>query len=76
MTIQEKVKRKFKSPAYLKLPRDLREVSGKCGFNITQNGNQKFTYKQTGLIIRNRFSCQRYTVYKGDIKDISGSREY
>ena len=75
-SIQDRVKQAFKSAAYLKLSRDLREASGKCGFNITQNGNQKFTYKRTGLIIRNRFSCQRYTVYKGDSKEISGSREY
>ena len=41
-----------------------------------KNGNQKFTYKNTGLVIRNRFFCQRYTVYKGDTKEISGSWEY
>ena len=76
MTIQDKVKQKFKSAAYLKLSRDLREASGKCEFNITQNGNQKFTYKRTGLIIRNRFSCQRFTVYKGESKEISGTKEY
>ena len=76
MTVQDKAKQKFKSAAYLKLSRDLREASGICGFNITQNGNHKFTYKRTGLKIRNRFSCQRYTVYKGESKEISGSKEY
>ena len=76
MTLQDKVKQEFKSAAYLKLSRNIREASGKCGFNITQNGNQKFTYKRTGLIIRNRFSYQRYTVYKGNSKEIIGSREY
>ena len=43
MTIQDRVKQTFKSNGYLKLSRDLREASGKCGFNISQNGNQKFT---------------------------------
>ena len=76
MAIQDKVKQKFKSTSYIKLSKDLREASGKCGFNITQNGNQKFAYKNKGLVIRNRFSCQRYTVYKGSTKEISGSREY
>ena len=76
MTVQDKVKQKFKSTSYIKLSKDLREASSKCGFNITRNGNQKFTYKNTGLVIRNRFSCQRYTVYKGGTKEISGSREY
>ena len=63
MTVQDKVKQKFKSTSYIKLSKDLREASSKCGFNITRNGNQKFTYKNTGLVIRNRFSCQRYTLH-------------
>ena len=57
MTVQERVKQNFKSSSYIKLSKNLREASGKCGFNITQNGNQKFTYKKSGLVIRNRFSC-------------------
>ena len=76
MTTQEQVQRKFKSEAYMKLSKDLRDECGQCGFNITQNGNQKFQYKPSGLVVRNRFSCQRYTLYKGSTKEISGSREY
>ena len=30
----------------------------------------------TGLIIRNRFSCQRCTVYKVESKEISYTRKY
>ena len=71
-----KVKLKFNSAIHIRLFKDFREVSGKCGFNITQNGDQKLTYKKTWLIIRNRFSCQRYTVYKDDTWEISSSREY
>ena len=76
MTIQEQVHRKFKSESYMKLSKDLRDACVQCGFNITQNGNQKFQYKPSGLVVRNRFSCQRYTLYKGTTKEISGSREY
>ena len=76
VTIKEKVQLKFKSKPYIKLCKDLREASGKCGFHIVQNGNQKIDLKRNGLKIRNRFSCQRYSVYKGTKKDITGNREY
>ena len=36
MTVKDKVKQKFKSASYIKLSKDLREASGKCGFNTTQ----------------------------------------
>ena len=65
ITIKEKVQRKFKSQPYIKLCKDLREASGKCGFHIVQNGNQKIDLKKNSLKIRNWFSCQRYSVYKG-----------
>ena len=42
-----KVKLKFNSAIHIRLFKDFREVSGKCGFNITQNGDQKLTYKKT-----------------------------
>ena len=77
MTVNEQVQRKFKSESYINLSKDLRDACGQCGFNITQNGNQKFLYKTSGLVIRNRFSCQRYTLYKGSTtREISGSRDY
>ena len=75
-TIQEKVQSKFKSSSYMKLSRDLRQACATSGFNIVLNGNQKFNLKRTGLQIRSRFSCQRYTLYKGSKKDITGNREY
>ena len=75
-TIKQKVQMKFKSQPYVKLCKDLREACGKCGFHIVQNGNQKIDLKKNGLKIRNRFSCQRYSVYKGGKKDITGNRDY
>ena len=75
-TMKQKVQMKFKSQPYINLCKDLREASGKCGFHIVQNGNQKIDLKKNGLRIRNRFSCQRYSVYKGSKKDITGNREY
>ena len=33
-------------------------------------------FKKTGLKIRNRFCCQRYSVYKGNRKDITGIYEF
>ena len=76
VTVKEKVQLKFKSKPYIKLCKDLGEASGKCGFHIVQNGNQKIDLKKNGLKIRNRFSCQRCSVYKGTKKDITGNREY
>ena len=58
------------------MSKHLQDACGQCGFNITENGNQKFQYKTSGLVMRNRFSCQRYTLYKGTTKEISGLREY
>ena len=75
-SVKEKVQTKFKSDAYMRLCRDLREASGKCGFLIVQNGNQKIHLKKNGLKIRNRFCCQRYAVYKGNKKDITGNYEF
>ena len=57
------------------LCRDLREASGQCGFHIVQNGNHKID-KKTDLKIRNRFCCQRYSVNKGNKKDITGNYEF
>ena len=74
--LKQKVQSKFKSDAYLKLSKDLREASGQCGFHIVQNGNQKIDLKRNGLKIRNRFCCQRYSVYKGQKKDITGVKDY
>ena len=54
----------------------MREASGNCGFNIIQNGNQKIDLKKQGRKIRNRISCQRYSVYKGTKKDITDGNEY
>ena len=68
ISVKDRVQTKFKSEAYLKLCRDLREASGKCGFHIVQNGNQKIDLKRTGLKIRNRICCLRYCVYKGNKK--------
>ena len=76
ITIKEKVQMKFKSQPYVKLCKDIREASGNYGFHIVQNENQKIDLKRNGLKIRNRFSCQRYSVYKGAKKDITGNREY
>ena len=75
-TLKERVQSKFKSEAYMRLCRDLREASGKCGFHIVQNGNQKSDLKRTGLKIRNRICCLRYCVYKGNKKDITGNYEF
>ena len=75
-TLKHQIKNKFKSQSYMKLSKDLREACGTCGFNIVQNGNQKFDLKRTGLIVRNRFSCQRYMTYKKTKRDITGDREY
>jgi len=75
-TIQEKVQSKFKSSSYMKLSRDLRQACATSVFNIVLNGNQKFNLKRTGLQIKSRFSCQRYTLYKGSTKDTTGNREY
>ena len=54
----------------------MREASGNCGFNIIQNGNQKLDLKKQGRKIRNRISCQRYSLYKGTKKNITDQKEY
>ena len=50
-TNEFRVRQMFKSESYVKLSKDLREACGTCGFNIVQNGNQKFDLKKSGLII-------------------------
>ena len=75
-TVRYKTQQRFKSPDYIKLSKDLRLACGQCGFNIIQNGNQKFDLKRNGLIIRSRFSCQRYLVHKGFARNITGNHEF
>ena len=75
-TVKHQVQNKFKSQSYLKLSKDLREACGTCGFNIVQNGNQKFHLKKSGLLIRNRFSCQRYVTYKKVQRNITGDSNF
>ncbi len=75
-SIKFRVQQQFKSSAYVRLSKGLRKASGQCGFNIIQNGNQKFLPKNTDLVVRNIFSCQRYTLYEGSKTEITGSKEY
>ena len=75
-TVKDRVQTKFKSEAYMRLCRDLREASEKCDFHIVQNGNQKSDLKRTGLKIWNRICCLRYCVYRGNKKDITGNYEF
>ena len=67
-SVQYNVRNKFKSYSYSKLCKDYKEVSDSHRFDIIQNSNQKFDLKKSGLIIRNRFSYQRYMTYKSDKK--------
>ena len=67
---------RFKSKSYLKLSKDLRDACGNCAFNIVQNGNQKLCLKSSGLSIRNRFSCQKYMIHKGGVRDLIGNKDF
>ena len=70
------VKQRLKSMTHIQLSKDLRELDRTYDLNIAQNGNQKFDLKNKGLDVKNRFSCQRYMVYKDSKNDVTGSREY
>ena len=67
---------RFKSESYLRLSKDLRDACGNCAFNIVQNGNQKLCLKSSGLSIRNRFSCQKYMIHRGGVKDLIGNKDF
>ena len=67
--MKQKVQMKFKSQPYIKLCKDLREASGKCGFHIVQNSNQKIDLKKNGLRIRNWFSFKDI-LYMKEVKKI------
>ncbi len=75
-TLKVCTQKRFKSKAYMKLSKDLRDASGSCGFNLVQNGNQKSSLKKSGLSIRNRYSCQKYMIHKGGIRDIVGNKDF
>ena len=59
--VKQKIQSKFKSEAYLKLSKDLREASNQCGFHIVQNGNQKIDLKTNGLKIKGTDSVAKGT---------------
>ena len=67
---------RFKSESYLRLSKDLRDACGNCAFSIVQNGNQKLCLKRSGLSIRNRFSCQKYMIHKGTVRDLIGNQDF
>ena len=75
-SVQVKTQNRFKSNAYLRLSKDIRDACGNCAFNVVQNGNQKLYLKSSGLSIRNRFSCQKYMIHKGQMRDIIGNDEF
>ena len=75
-SIKTQTQSRFKSEAYIKLSKDIRDACGNCAFNLVQNGNQKLCLKRSGLSIRNRFSCQKYMIHKGGIRDLIGNREF
>ena len=75
-SVQVKTQNRFKSKAYLRLSKDIRDACGNCAFNVVQNGNQKLCLKSSGLTIRNRFSCQKYMIHKGKMRDIIGNDEF
>ena len=60
----------------MKLSRDLRKACGHYGFNIIQNGDKNFNLKNSGLIVRSQFSCQRYMVHKGFAINITGDHDF
>ena len=66
----------FKSESYLRLSKDLRDACGDCAFSIVQNGNRKQCLKSSGLSIRNRFSCQKYMIHKGGVRDLIGNKDF
>ena len=45
-------------------------------FNIMKNGNQKLCLKSSGLSIRDRFSCQKYMIHKGGVRDLIGNKDF
>ena len=45
-TNEFRVRQMFKSKSYIILSKDRREACGTCGFNIVQNGNQKFDLRK------------------------------
>ena len=75
-TITQQTQRRFKSSAYMKLSRDLRKACGYCGFNIIQNGNGKFNLKNSGLMVKSRFSCQRHMAHKEFARNITGNHDF
>ena len=74
--VKTQTQNRFKSQAYLKLSKDIRDACRYCAFNAVQNGNQKLCLKKTGLSIRNCFSCQKYMIHKGGIRDIIGNEDF
>ena len=75
-SLKEQTQNRFKSTSYIRLSKDLREACGNCAFNIVQNGNQKLCLKNSGLTIRNRFSCQKYMIHKGGVRDLIGNKDF
>ena len=75
-SIKTQTQSRFKSEAYIRLSKDIRDACGNCAFNLVQNGNQKLCLKRSGLSIRNRFSCQKYMLHKGGIRDLIGNKEF
>ena len=71
--VKAQTQNRFKSQVYINLSKDIRDACGYCAFNVVQNGNQKLCLERTNLSIRNRFSCQKYLIHKGGIRDIIGT---
>ena len=75
-SVKTQTQSRFKSESYIKLSKDIRDACGNCAFNVVQNSNQKLCLKRSGLSIRNRFSCQKYMIHKGGIRDLIGNKDF
>ena len=43
---------------------------------LSKMGIKKFNLKNTGLMVRSKFSCQRYMIHKGFARNITGDHDF
>ena len=74
-TVTQQTQRRFKSSLTLNFQDTYRKLVDIVDSTLSKMVTKTFDLKNSGLIVRSPFSCQRYMVHKGFARNIRGDHD-
>ena len=75
-TVTQQTQRRFKSSLTLNFQDTYRKLVDIVDSTLSKMVTKTFDLKNSGLIVRSPFSCQRYMVHNGFAKKITGDHDF